>query len=57
MNITITKKTTKKELKDILNQFREKTTSKKKSLLSVYGIFKFDEDPVTFQKKLRDEWD
>jgi hypothetical protein len=57
MTITIKKKTSKKELENLLFQFKQKTASKKKSLLSVFGVFKFDEDAVMIQKKLRNEWD
>jgi len=57
MTITIKKKMTKKELENLLLQFKKKTNSNKKSLKSVFGIFKFDEDAVMIQKKLRNEWD
>lgn len=57
MTITIKTKTSKKELDNLLLQFKKKTNSNKKSLKSVFGIFKFDEDAVTIQKKLRNEWD
>ncbi len=57
MTITIKKKTSKKELEMLLLQFKKKADSKKKSLKSVFGIFKFDEDAVMIQKKLRNEWD
>lgn len=57
MTITIKKKTSKKELDNLLSQFKKKTNSNKKSLRSVFGIFKFDEDAVIIQKKLRNEWD
>lgn len=56
MIITIKEKTSKKELEKLLWQFKQKNTSKKKSLRSVFGIFKFEEDAVTIQKKLRNEW-
>jgi nanoRNase/pAp phosphatase (c-di-AMP/oligoRNAs hydrolase) len=57
MTITIKKKTSKKELDHLLLQLKKKANVKKKSLLSVFGIFKFNEDAVTIQKKLRNEWD
>ena len=57
MTVTIKKKTSKKELENLLFQFKQKTASKKKSLRSVFGVFKFDEDAVMIQKKLRNEWD
>lgn len=57
MTITIKKKTSKKELDNLLLQFKKKTNSNKKTLRSVFGIFKFDEDAVIIQKKLRNEWD
>ena len=57
MTITIKKKTSKKELENLLLQFKQKSDFKKKSLLSVFGIFKFNEDAVKIQKKLRNEWD
>jgi hypothetical protein len=57
MTFTVKKKTSKKELENFLLQFKDKTTTKKKSLLSVFGIFKFNDDAVMIQKKLRNEWD
>lgn len=57
MTITIKKKTSKLELENLLLKFKEKSNTKKKSLLSVFGIFKFNEDAVLLQKKLRNEWD
>ncbi len=57
MTITIKKKTSKKEIENLLLKFKEKSNANKKSLLSVFGIFKFDEDAVVLQKKLRNEWD
>lgn len=57
MTITIKKKTSKKELALLLSELKKKKNNEKKSLLSVFGIFKFDEDALTLQKKLRNEWD
>ncbi|MFY7742858.1 MAG: hypothetical protein ACOVQR_09425 [Flavobacterium sp.] len=55
MTIIIKKKTDKKEIDSLLVKFRK--TKAKKSLRSVFGIFKIEEDAVALQKKLRNEWD
>lgn len=55
MTVIIRKKTTKKEIETLLQQFKKKRS--KKSLRSVYGIYKVKGDAVELQKKMRNEWD
>lgn len=56
MTVVIKKRTTKKEIETLLQRFKKKRI-KKKSLRSVFGIYKVEEDAVELQKKLRNEWD
>ncbi len=55
MTVVIKKRTTKKEIETLLQRFKKKPV--KKSLRSVYGIYKVEEDAVELQKKMRNEWD
>lgn len=55
MIVVIKERITKKETDALLQSFKKKNI--KKSLRSVYGIYKVEGDAVELQKKMRDEWD
>lgn len=55
MIVVIKERITKKETDALLQSFKKKNI--KKSLRSVYGIYKVEGDAVELQKKMRDKWD
>jgi hypothetical protein len=54
MTIVIKNKTTKSEIKKILEKYTH--VKKRKSLRNVFGKFNIEGDALEIQKKMRDEW-
>jgi len=56
MVMTIKKGSEKDQIRELLEKLRKKRNARKKGIAKYCGVLSLKEDPLSLQKKWRDEW-